>query len=235
MQIRFHFRSKIKPVILVSHIGSVLYALAEEVQPPAGANTGIHAAIQLMEPIQSRNNSAREKSHFWTDRSIHCIVTQTSVPAKRTQQELLKWHGYWSALESRSSYLKGSLSLHNSQTTLPTIKMKIMLHLSSWFLFSKLQISWLHILTQFTSFLKSLATHYMPLIMNSPVSLPPMSPNSQTSCLLWQYSNIRATISRTTADLLFISSDMRDRRFSKGITILTIFQSQNWWQWEVTY
>lgn len=72
--------------------------------------------------LQARNTSARGKSPFWTNRSIHCIVTQTSVPAKRTQQELLKCHGYWRALEIRSSYLKGSSFLYNSQTTSLTIQ-----------------------------------------------------------------------------------------------------------------
>lgn len=87
--------------------------------------------------------------------------------------------------------------------------------------FFKLQISWLRILTQFTTPLKSLATHYMPLTANSPVSISLIPPNSQTSCLLRQYTKIWATISRTASDLFFTSSNMQDRTFSRGITTLT--------------
>lgn len=56
--------------------------------------------------------------------SLHKHLYQQNGPSRNC----LKWRGYWRALEIRSSYLKGSLSLHNSWTTLPNTKMKIILN-----------------------------------------------------------------------------------------------------------
>lgn len=166
----------------------------------------------LTQPFTSKSDQGTDtvEKILWERKAISDLTDPFTVSLHKHlyqqnghSRNCFKWPGYWRALEIRSSYLKGSSSLHNSQTTLPNMKMKITLNPQLIFFFSsKLQISWLHILIHLTSPPKILATRYIPLIANSPVSIPPMSSSSQTWYLLWQYSKICTLTSRTTSDLL---------------------------------
>lgn len=199
------------------HVRSALSAPDEEGQPPTRLSVRTQAAPQSCDRWETLLQGEKALSEL-TD-PIHWIVTQTSVPAKRTQQELLKCRGYWRALEIRSSYLKGSSFLHNSQTTSATVQNENDTEDSVSFCQASHRL-----ITQSLS--KALAApnvwaiHYWPHIENSPPSTTPTSPqwNIIPASVIQQKQSKHFKDSSRSA---LHSSHTRERTFSKGMTTPT--------------
>lgn len=203
----------------------------------------------LTQPFTSKSDQGTDtvKKILWERKAISDLTDPFTVSLhkhlyqqNRPSRNCFKWHGYWRALEIRSSYLKGTLSLHNSWTTLPNTKMKIILNPQLIFFSSKLQISWWHIRIHLTSPLKISAIHQLITYLLLQIDLCPYPLCLQAV----KHAICPGNTAKPEHPLLICSSwDIQDKRLSKDIAALTLqLQTEGLhpsvtkqWKWKVIY